>query len=202
MKPLFIIVASMLIITCSCSQEVVPKLNDYSPTTKAFFTDKDFRIEGLVISPRISREEALSRGISSSLYDSMLKTINNLNQKFSEYANENTLLTKSYGGTIQAYGILIADESNSYYATSSFIPLTGYPNFTLIVSFSVIPDSYMTGANNVYVNTNSYGQLFGPFYYQGHAFDTPVDYFVQLSYTYSPQTTGEQGICGWGVLGY
>jgi len=202
--PFPVLFACMICMTFLCSFSTsIPNVPEERPAGVAHFTDDDLQADGLVLSLKISREEALERGISNEEYDSALQSIDRLNMRIAEYDAEHAIMTKASGDRgLYAWGIINADVNNNYYGSMPQINLSGYAQYRLVVDVSVTPPSYQTGAHLVYVDTQDIVGWYGPFYSTGPVFNDYVTGHLQLWYSYTPDGYDQSAMCGWVVYAY
>lgn len=197
-----ILLFCMICIASLCSFDTsIPDVPEERPASVAHFTDDDLQADGLVLSLKISREEALERGISDEEYDSALQSIDRLNTRIAEYDAEHATMTKASGDRgLYAWGIINADENNNYYGTMPQISLSGYSQYYLTIQVSVGQYSDQTGAHLVYVDTQDIVGWYGPFYSMVSFFNDFITGHLQLWYSYTPDGVNQQGQCFWSVM--
>ncbi len=199
--PFPILLFCMICMASLCSFDTsIPDVPEEIPARVAHFTDDDLQADGLVLGLKISREEALERGISNEEYDSALQSIERLNTRIAEYDAERAIMTKASGDRgLYAWGIISADETNNYYGSMPQISLSGYTQYRLVVDVSVTPPSYLTGAHFVYVDTSETVGWSGPFYAAGTVIDEYIKGHLQLWYSYTPDGSNQSAMLGWVV---
>ena len=183
--PFPVLFACMICMTFLCSFNTsIPNVPEERPAGVAHFTDDDLQADGLVLSLKISRGEALERGISNEEYDA-----------------EHAIMTKASGDRgLYAWGVIYADVNNNYYGSMPQISLSGYAQYRLAVDVSVTPPSYQTGAHLVYVDTQETVGWYGPFYSTGPVINDYITGHLQLWYSYTPDGVNQQGQCFWSVM--